>query len=189
MQIPNTTSSHSVRNALNSSLVWFIIMIVQYRKHSCCEKVIQVLTSNKSQCNKEDALLWVCLELFKSVCSESMVGCVRRLQKLYFTGAVEDFIACSAYVVCENKCLCPFFCEDTCKQWGESNTRFLRSQRAHGCLLCTCLPSSRVTQVLSKVSLESRLHFGRLSLTLSQTSTSILDPEGELQILEDQSYS
>lgn len=126
-------------------------MFFHYRKQSRCEKVIQVLTNNKSQCNKKAAMPWFCLEFFKSVCSESMAGCVRRLQKLYFT---EDFVACSAYVVCKHKCLCPLFYEDTCKQGGENSTRSLRLQRAHGWLLSTHLPSSRVNQVLSKVSLE-----------------------------------
>lgn len=185
--MPNTASSESVRNARKSSLVRFIIMFVHYRKHSCCKKVTQVLANKKSQCNKESAMLWFCPELFKSVCSESMVGCVRRLEKLYFTA---DFIACSTYAVYKHKCLCPLFYEDTCKQWGENNPRILRSQSTHRCLLST---SNWVTQVLSKMSLEpcleSFLHFGRLSLTLSQTSTGIFDPESELQILEDQSYS
>lgn len=152
MQIPNTASGHSIRNALNSSLVWFIIMFVHHRKDSCCEKVIQVLTNNESQCNKEAATLWFCLELLKSVYSEGMVWCVGRLEKLYFTGAVEDFIACSPYVVCKHKCLCPLFCEDTCEQWGGNNTTILRSKRADRCLLSTHLPSNRVTQVLSQVS-------------------------------------
>lgn len=157
MQIPNMTSSYSARNALNSSVVWFIIMVSHYRKQSCCEKVIQVLTNNRSHCNIEAAMPWFYLGLFKSVCSESMAGCVRRLEKLYFTAAVEDFIACSAFVVCKHKCLCPLFYEDTCKQGGENSTRILMSQRAHRCLLSTRLPSSRVSQVLSKVSLESCL--------------------------------
>lgn len=185
--MPNTASSHSGRSARNSSLVWFIIIFIHYRKHWCCKKVTQVLTNNKLQCNKESAMLWFCPELFKSVCSESMVGCIRRLEKLYFT---QDFIACSTYVVCKHKCLRPLFYEDTCKQWGENNTRILRSQTTHRCLPST---SSRVTHILFKVSLEpcleSFLHFGRLSLTFSQTSASIFDPEGELQIPEDKSYS
>lgn len=156
MQIPNTISSYRVRNALNSSLVWFIIMFFHYRKQSCSEKVMQVLTNKKPQHSKEAAALWFCLELFKSVCSESMAGCARRLEKLYFTGAVEYFIA-AVYVVCKHKCLSPVFYDDTCKQGGENSTRILRWQRAHRYPLFTRLPSSRMTQVPSKESLESCL--------------------------------
>lgn len=100
----------SVRNAQNPSLVCFIMIFFHYRKS--CERVIQVLKNNKSQCNRR-LHFGFCIypELFKFGYGESMARCVRRLEKLYFT--VEDFIAFSAYVVCKHKSLCPLFYEDT----------------------------------------------------------------------------
>lgn len=131
------------------------------------------------------------LELLKFGYGESMVWCVRPLEKLYFicTYTVDDFIAFSAYAVDKHKSLCPLFCEYTCKRWGE-NTRILRSQSAHRCLDFACLPLKWPKSSpwwVSESHLESFVHPGWSYLTLSQTASSIFSPEGELQILEHQS--